>query len=73
MIRAITTLVVTALAAGFIIAYMLWYAAGTDRMVDAYAAEGSWTLPVKAEGWQQARDEQGNIYYTQGRVEARVR
>lgn len=73
MIKTLATWIVSGLAVGCIIAYMLWYSAGTDRLVDAYEAEGAWTLPVKSEGWQQQRDKDGNIIYVQGRVEARVK
>ena len=74
MIRTLATWIVSGLAVGCIIAYMLWYSAGTDRLVDAYEAEGAWMLPnLQAEGWQQKRDEQGNIYYTQGNYELRAK
>lgn len=65
MIKTLATWIITALAVGCIIAYMLWHASGTDRLVDAYEVEGAWKLPVKSEGWTQQRDTDGNIYYTQ--------
>ena len=51
---------------------MLYYANKSDKLVDDYA-KGNLTLNVEKTGWQQKRDEQGNIYYTQGNYELRAK
>ena len=51
---------------------MIYYANKSDKLVDDYA-KGNLTLNVEKTGWQQKRDEQGNIYYTQGNYELRAK
>ena len=51
---------------------MLYYANKSDKLVDDYA-KGNLTLNVEKTGWQQKRDEQGIIYYTQGNYELRAK
>ena len=51
---------------------MLYYANKSDKLIDDYS-KGTLTLNLEKTGWTQQRDTDGNIYYTQGRVEARVK
>jgi len=56
-----------ALIIGIIIALgMLNYMQRQDAILFGAEPQGTWTMPnLTAEGWTQARDENGNIYYTQ--------
>ncbi len=48
---------------------MLYYAQKSDKLVDDYA--GTLTLNLEKTGWDQARDEKGNIIYSQKNYECR--
>lgn len=64
-----------ALIIGIIIALgMLNYMQRQDAILFGAEPQGTWTMPnLQAEGWQQKRDEQGNIYYTQRNYELRAK
>ena len=66
---------IIALVIGIIIALgMLNYSQRQDARLFATEANGAWTMPnLKAEGWQQKRDDNGNIYYTQNRYVLEVK
>jgi len=64
--------VLIAVLIGCALAYMINHAYETDKAVASY--EGTITMPnLKAEGWQQKRDDNGNIYYTQNRYVLEVK
>ena len=49
---------------------MLYYANKSDRLVDDYA-KGQLTLNIEKTGWEQGRDDKGNIVYSQKNYECR--
>lgn len=47
---------------------MLYYANKSDKLVDDYAS-GKIVLNLEKTGWEQSRDDNGNIIYTQKNYE----